>query len=214
MFDQVAARYDLLNDILSLGMDRSWRRATVAALAPRPGERMLDLAAGTGTSAWALAERGVAVTPVDLSLGMLRQGRKQFPTLNFVNADALQLPFPDETFDAATISYGLRNVEDTLAALVEMRRVTKRAGRIVIAEFSTPTNPAFRKVYTDYLLRALPPLARFSPNPVAYGYLAESILAWPDQAGLADLLTEAGWSDVEWRNLSGGIVALHRGRRA
>lgn len=213
MFDQVAQRYDLLNDVLSLGLDRSWRRATVAALAPHPGQRILDLAAGTGTSSWILSEFGTEVTPVDLSLGMLRQGHKKYPLLDFVNADALHLPFPDETFDTVTISYGLRNVEDTLGALTEMRRVTKFSGRIVIAEFSTPSNPTFRRVYTDYLLRALPRLAKLSPNPEAYGYLTESILAWPDQQGLADLLVTAGWTQVEWRNLSGGIVALHRGRR-
>ncbi|NLE97132.1 MAG: demethylmenaquinone methyltransferase [Propionibacterium sp.] len=213
MFDAIATRYDLLNDVLSLGQDRQWRRKTVAALEPRQGELMLDLAAGTGTSSMALAELGPVVVAADLSYGMLRQGLAQYPELDFINADALQLPFPDETFDAVTISYGLRNVEDTLGALKEMLRVTRRGGRVVVNEFSTPTNRAFRHVYNNYLLRALPPLAKLSPNPPAYSYLAESILAWPDQAGLADVMLEAGWEGIEWQDLSGGIVALHRGWR-
>lgn len=213
MFDEVAPRYDLLNSVLSLGQDRGWRREMVAAVAPKQGEVVLDLAAGTGPSSVALAELGPIVIAADLSFGMLSQGRKQYPEIDFVNADALQLPFPDETFDACTISYGLRNVEDTIGALREMRRVTKPGGRIVVNEFSTPKNKAFRHVYENYLMRAFPPLARISPNPEAYGYLAESILAWPDQRGLADLMEEAGWMDVEWKNLAGGIVALHRGWR-
>lgn len=213
MFDHVAARYDLLNSILSLGMDRQWRRRAVAAIAPEDGELVLDLAAGTGTSSMEIALLGPVVVAADLSFGMLTQGRKQFPELDFVQADALQLPFDDETFDAVTISYGLRNVEDTVGALREMLRVTKRGGRIVVNEFSTPTNGAFRHVYNNYLLRALPPLAKISPNPDAYRYLAESIMAWPDQQGLADLMAEAGWRNVEWQDLSGGIVALHRGWR-
>lgn len=213
MFDHIATRYDLLNDVLSLGQDRAWRRRTVAALRPRQGELMLDLAAGTGTSSMALSELGPVVVAADLSYGMLRQGLTQYPEIDFVNADALQLPFPDQTFDAVTISYGLRNVEDTLGALREMLRVTRRGGRIVVNEFSTPSSRAFRHLYNNYLLRALPPLARMSPNPAAYSYLAESILDWPDQEGLAELMVEAGWQDIEWQNLTGGIVALHRGWR-
>lgn len=213
MFDAIASSYDLLNDILSLGQDRAWRRRTVAAVAPKQGELVLDLAAGTGTSSVALAELGPVVVAADLSFGMLKQGQLQYPELDFVNADALRLPFGDGTFDAVTISYGLRNVENTLGALKEMLRVTKPGGRVVVNEFSTPSNPVFRHVYNNYLLRALPPLAKISPNPAAYSYLAESILAWPDQQGLADLMVEAGWTGVEWQNLSGGIVALHRGWR-
>lgn len=214
MFDGVAKRYDLFNTVLSLGQVESWRRATVAALAPKPGQRILDLAAGTGTSSARLADHGAYVVPSDISLGMLTQGRVQQPHLDFVAGDALALPFPDETFDSVTISYGLRNVERTVDALREMYRVTKPGGRVVIAEFSTPTWAPFRFVYSNYLVAALPTIAKLSSNPVAYGYLAESILAWPDQAGLADLLVEAGWQGVEWQNLAGGIVALHRGRKA
>ena len=211
MFDGVARRYDLFNDVLSIGQVRRWRRATVEAIAPGPGQRILDLAAGTGTSSAVLAERGAYVVPSDISLGMLRQGRVQQPGLDFVAGDALALPFPDDTFDAVTISYGLRNVERTLAALKEMHRVTKPGGRVVIAEFSTPVNKLFGHVYTNYLVAALPTIAKLSSNPVAYGYLAESILAWPDQQGLADLMAQAGWQGVEWQNHAGGIIALHRG---
>lgn len=211
MFDGVAKRYDLFNSVLSLGQVHAWRRATVQAIEPRRGQRILDLAAGTGTSTAAIAESGAYVVASDISIGMLTQGRRQQPHLDFVAGDALALPFPDDTFEAVTISYGLRNVERTLDALVEMRRVTRPGGRLVIAEFSTPTNPAFRHVYTNYLVGALPTIAKASSNPVAYGYLAESIMAWPDQRGLADLMVEAGWADVEWQNHAGGIVALHRG---
>ena len=214
MFDGVAKRYDLFNSVLSLGQVYRWRRATVSAVDPRPGQRILDLAAGTGTSSAALAETGAYVVASDISLGMLEQGRRQQPAIDFVAGDALALPFPDDTFDAVTISYGLRNVENTEAALREMRRVTRPGGRVVIAEFSTPTNGAFRHVYTDYLVAALPRIAKLSSNPVAYGYLAESIMAWPDQAGLADVMARAGWSDVGWQNHAGGIVALHRGWKA
>ncbi len=213
MFDRVAARYDVANDVLSLGQDRSWRRLTVAAVEPRPGELILDLAAGTGTSSEPFTKVGATVVPTDLSLGMLAVGKRRRPGLSFVAADALRLPYADACFDAVTISFGLRNVEDTATALREMLRVTKPGGRLVVCEFSTPTWRPFRTVYSNYLIAALPRVASVvSSNPVAYEYLAESIQAWPDQATLAEQLAVAGWRDVEWRNLSGGIVALHRAR--
>lgn len=211
MFDRVAARYDLANDVLSLGQDRSWRRRTVEAVDPRPGQRILDLAAGTGTSSEPFATRGATVVPTDLSLGMLEVGRARRPDLSFVAADALRLPYADGAFDAVTLSFGLRNIEDPAAALRELHRVTRPGGTLVIAEFSTPTWRPFRVAYLNYLVAALPRIARLvSSNPVAYEYLAESIQAWPDQPGLAGIIAEAGWRDVEWRNLSGGVVALHR----
>ena len=211
MFDHVAGRYDLMNDLLSLGQDRAWRSATVAAVAPRAGEVILDLAAGTGTSSMPFANAGAVVVPADLSFGMLSAGRRKHPDLPFVNADALALPFADAAFDAVTISFGLRNVEDTAGALEELRRVTRPGGRIVVCEFSTPTWRPFQAAYHAYLREALPRLASLaSSNPAAYDYLGESILAWPDQPTLAGLLHAAGWRQVGWKNLSGGIVALHR----
>ena len=213
MFDRVAARYDLANDVLSLGQDRAWRKQTVRAVDPRPGQLILDLAAGTGTSSEPFTSAGATVIPSDLSLGMLQVGKQRRPRLSFVAADALRLPYADGCFDAVTISFGLRNVEDPAAALREMRRVTRDGGTLVVCEFSTPTWPLFRIVYANYLVAAIPRIARLvSSNPAAYEYLAESIQAWPDQPALAAMLAAAGWSEPEWRNLSGGIVALHRGR--
>ena len=213
MFDRVAERYDLANDVLSLGQDRAWRKRVTEAVAPRPGQLILDLAAGTGTSSSPIAETGATVIATDLSVGMLLVGKRCRPGLSFVAADALQLPYTDASFDAVTISFGLRNVEDTAAALTEMRRVIKPGGTLVVCEFSTPTWRPFRTVYSNYLVAALPRIASLvSSSPAAYEYLAESIQAWPDQQGLANVIEGCGWHEVEWRNLSGGIVALHRAR--
>jgi demethylmenaquinone methyltransferase/2-methoxy-6-polyprenyl-1,4-benzoquinol methylase len=214
MFDEVAPRYDRTNDVLSAGQDRRWRRAVVAALDLRPGERLLDLAAGTGTSSEPFADGGVHVVPCDFSLGMLRVGRRRRPDLAFVAGDATRLPFADGAFDAVTVSFGLRNVHDPAAGLRELRRVTRHGGRLVVCEFSHPSWGPWRTVYTEYLMRALPAIARrVSSSPDAYVYLAESIRAWPDQEGLGRWIREAGWDDVSYRNLSGGIVALHRATR-
>jgi demethylmenaquinone methyltransferase/2-methoxy-6-polyprenyl-1,4-benzoquinol methylase len=214
MFDGVASRYDRTNTILSFGRDRSWRRATRAALDLKPGDRCLDLAAGTGVSTQELARSGAYVVGVDLSLGMLHQGRRSRPEVPLLAGDALALPFPDGSFDAVTISFGLRNVVDTAGALREMARVTRPGGRLVVCEFSAPVNGALRTVYLGYLMRALPAVARrVSANPEAYVYLAESIRAWPDQAGLAGIVAGAGWPDPRWRNLTGGVVALHQATR-
>ena len=211
MFDDVAERYDLTNDVLSFGQTKAWRVAVTNAVAPQPGQQVLDLAAGTGTSSLPFAKAGAFVVPCDFSLGMLQVGRRRLPHMPFTAGDALHLPFGDATFDAVTISFGLRNVADVPAALAEMRRVTKPGGVLVVCEFSSPTLPAFRTVYLEYLMRALPAVARkVSSNPEAYVYLAESIRAWPDQQGLSEIIAEAGWSGVQYRNLSGGIVALHR----
>ncbi len=214
MFDDVAARYDLTNDVLSLGQTRLWRRAVADAVDARPGERVLDLAAGTGTSSLPFVEAGAFTVPCDFSLGMLREGKRRHPWMPFTAGDATRLPFADAVFDAVTISFGLRNVSAVDTALAELLRVTKPGGRVLICEFSHPTWAPFRTVYTEYLMRALPPLARrVSSSPDAYVYLAESIRAWPDQSALAARLQDAGWGRVAWRNLSGGIVALHRGFR-
>jgi demethylmenaquinone methyltransferase/2-methoxy-6-polyprenyl-1,4-benzoquinol methylase len=210
MFDDVAKRYDLTNDILSLGQDRQWRKAVVDAVDAKPGERVLDLAAGTGTSSQPFADRGAEVVPCDFSQGMLRVGKRAKPHLPFTAGDGTRLPFADDTFDAVTISFGLRNIVDPDAGLREMRRVTRPGGRLVVCEFSHPTWAPFRTVYIEYLMKALPPIAKaVSSSPDAYVYLAESIRAWPDQPGLAARIDAAGWRSVKWRNLSGGIVALH-----
>jgi demethylmenaquinone methyltransferase/2-methoxy-6-polyprenyl-1,4-benzoquinol methylase len=212
MFDAVARRYDLTNTVLSLGQDRGWRRATRAALDIGPGDKVLDLAAGTAVSTEELARSGAWCVAADFSVGMLGAGQaREVPK---VAADATRLPFADGVFDAVTISFGLRNVVDHVAGLREMARVTKPGGRLVVCEFSTPTNPLFGTVYKEYLMRALPRVARaVATNPEAYVYLAETIRAWPDQAALAQRIRQAGWSAVRWRNLTGGIVALHAATR-
>lgn len=214
MFDTVARRYDLTNDVLSGFQTYRWRAASTRALKPQPGERILDLAAGTGTSSVPLAAAGATVVPCDFSLGMLRQGLRQQPGLPFVAGDGLALPFADGAFDAVTISFGLRNLHATTAGLAEMLRVVRPGGRLVVCEFSTPTSPPLATVYFEYLMKALPQIARrTSSNPEAYVYLAESIRAWPDQEALAAAIYAAGWRDVAYRNLTGGIVALHRAVR-
>ncbi|MFT4201341.1 demethylmenaquinone methyltransferase [Gordonia sp. (in: high G+C Gram-positive bacteria)] len=208
MFDGVAKRYDLTNTVLSFAQDRRWRAATRRALGLRRGEVALDLAAGTAVSTVELAKSGAQVIAADFSLGMLKAGADR--DVPKVAADALALPFADESFDAATISFGLRNVNDVGLALRELRRVLRPGGRLVICEFSTPTWRPFRTVYLEYLMRALPEVAtRVSSNPDAYVYLAESIREWPDQPRLAALIREAGFRGVHWHNLTGGIAALH-----
>jgi demethylmenaquinone methyltransferase / 2-methoxy-6-polyprenyl-1,4-benzoquinol methylase len=215
MFDGVAERYDRTNTILSFGRDRVWRRATAAALALRPGERVLDLGAGTGVSTVDLAKSGAYAVGSDISLGMLGVGRRVRPQVPLVAGDALALPFADASFDAVTISFALRNIGDTAGALREMARVTRPGGRLVVCEFSHPTVPVFRKVYMSYLMGSLPAVARrVAANPEAYVYLAESIRAWPDQRSLAAVVAGSGWTGVRWRNLTGGIAALHRAVRA
>lgn len=214
MFDGVAKRYDLLNDLLSLGRTKAWRRSTTSIIAPKPGMRILDLAAGTGSSSEPLAAAGAEVISADFSEGMLNAGRKRYPKLNFVKADALNLQFKDNEFDLVTISFGLRNTADFDKALRECLRVTKSGGRIVVTEFSQPTWKPFRLVYSNYLMRALPVIARkVASNPDAYIYLAESIRAWPAQANLALRISAAGWAGVGWQNLTGGVVAVHSARK-
>lgn len=212
MFDKVARRYDITNTVMTFGQDRRWRNETVRAVGAKPGQRVLDLAAGTGVSSEEYLRNGVHVVPCDFSIGMLEEGRRRNGQLPFVAGDATKLPFADNSFDAVTISYGLRNIVDTRAGLKEMLRVTKPGGRIVVAEFSTPTWPLFRTVYMEYIMRALPAMARaVSSNPEAYVYLAESIREWPDQLELGRLIKDVGWQRVQYRNLMGGVVALHRG---
>ena len=225
MFDQVAPRYDLLNDILSLGQDRWWRRFVAATVAAKPGERVLDLAAGTGTSSRTFTTAGAYCIACDFSFGMLQVGAQRAASgqqpggpaagpVRFVAGDALRLPFTGESFDAVTISFGLRNVADPDAALAEMLRVTKPGGQLVICEFSHLRPPALNAFYERYLAAALPAVAkRLSPAGDAYEYLAESIKDWPGQAELARRMGRAGWSAIRWRNLTLGVVTVHAARR-
>ena len=218
MFDGVAGRYDLVNDLLSLGQDRLWRRAVARAVAAQPGERVLDLAAGTGTSSQSFVTDGARCVACDFSLGMLRQGARKrggadAGGVRLVAGDALALPFAGSVFDAVTISFGLRNVHDPAVGLTELLRVTRPGGRLVIAEFSTPTWPPFRATYDAYLRYMPAVISRVSSNPESYLYLAESIRAWPAQGELARIIGAAGWERIAWRNLTGGIVAIHRAVR-
>lgn len=220
MFDRVAERYDLLNDVLSVGQDRRWRRKVANALGARAGERVLDLAAGTGTSSMTFTVPGADCVACDFSLGMLQVGARRLrrdgsgpASVRFVAGDALALPFRAGVFDAVTISFGLRNVADPAVALAEMRRVTRPGGRLLICEFGHLSQRRLDAVYSRCLTTVLPAVARrLSPNPDAYSYLAESIGAWPDKQGLAAMIRAAGWSGVRWRTLSLGIVALHQAR--
>ena len=224
MFDALAGRYDLMNDVLSMGQVRLWRRRVQRILQAGPGDRVLDLAAGTGTSSAALAASGADVVACDFSLGMLQAGQvrqvksdplrsKTRGRVAFAAGDALRLPFKDGAFDAVTISFGLRNVHGTRDALAEMRRVTRPGGRLVVCEFSEITVAPLDMLYRRYLTDVLPAIARRAArNPVAYEYLAESITDWPAQRELADVIRAAGWSAVRWRDLTLGIVAVHVGR--
>lgn len=212
MFDSVAGRYDLMNSLMAPGQVPRWRRATTEALDLPARSRVLDLAAGTGSSTAALNASGLQSLACDFSLGMMTEGRRRQDAVPFVGGDAERLPFADDAFDGAVISFGLRNVHNPRRGIEEMARVVRPGGVVVVCEFSTPTNRAFRAVYSRYLLRAIPAVAsRVAPSPEAYDYLAESILSWPDQAELRDWMLRAGLHTCQYRNLSGGIVALHRG---
>jgi demethylmenaquinone methyltransferase/2-methoxy-6-polyprenyl-1,4-benzoquinol methylase len=224
MFDALAGRYDLMNDVLSMGQVRLWRRRVQRILQAGPGDLVLDLAAGTGTSSLAFAASGANVVACDFSLGMLQAGHARLMKADplqaktrgqvaFAAGDALRLPFKDDVFDAVTISFGLRNVHGTRDALAEMRRVTRPGGRLVVCEFSEITIAPLDMLYRRYLTGVLPAIARRAArNPVAYEYLAESINDWPAQRELADLIRAAGWSSVRWRDLSLGVVAVHVAR--
>ena len=211
MFDTVAKRYDLTNDLMTAGIQRSWRRSMVEAVAPQRGDLVLDLAAGTGCSSEPFAAHGATAVPCDFSVGMLQQGKKDRPGLPFVAGDGTRLPFLDDTFDAVTISYGLRNFVDPVAGLKEMLRVTRPADAWSSASSARPPTVPSARLYLDGFMQALPGIASVTASAAdAYVYLAESIRAWPDQEGLAAMIAEAGWQRPEWRNLTGGIVALHR----
>jgi len=209
MFDGVAEGYDRTNSVMTLGFDRRWRWLTRRVLEAKPGERVLDLAAGTAVSTAEYAKSGAWCVAADFSLGMLSSGaHRDVPK---VAADAFHLPFASDSFDAVTVSFGLRNMDDTVAALREMCRVVRPGGRLVICEVSHPPFRPIRWLHHNVVLRLLPKVTRpFSSNKDAYSYLAESMRDWHDQRALAVLMTEAGWDEVEWLNLTLGVVALHR----
>ena len=209
MFDEVAQNYDRTNDLLSFGQSRFWRGKVAKAVAAKSGERILDIAAGTGTSSMAFIGEGISVVAADFSNGMLEVGKKRYPELEFAFADAMNLPFKDQEFDVVTMSFGLRNVQDRNVALVEFLRVLKPGGRLVICEFSHV--PGFLGVfYRFYLKNVLPKIsALFTKAQDAYGYLAESIAAWPNQNELAADIEKAGFASVAYKNLTFGVVALH-----
>lgn len=210
MFDEVAQNYDLANDLLSFGSSRLWRKKVAKLVDPKPGQTILDLAAGTGSSSIAFVKPGVRVIAADFSKGMLEEGKKRHPELEFVFADATKLPFGEGEFDTVTISFGLRNVENTELALSEMLRVLKPGGKLVVCEFSTIPNKFLHGFYRFYLKNILPRLsALMSKNPAAYNYLAESIDAWPKQQELAKLIEKVGYQLVDFRNQTLGIVAIH-----
>lgn len=209
MFDEVARGYDRANSVMTFGFDRRWRHVATKVLDATHGDRVLDLAAGTGVSTAEFARQGAWSVAADFSLEMLRNGKQR--GVPMVAADALRLPFADASFDAATILFGLRNIVDTRMALREVHRVVKPGGRLVICEVSTPPNPVIRFVHTRFLMRVLTWLGkRASSNPEAYSYLAESMAAWPQQRELGEMIAQTGWIDVEWLNLTFGVVAIHR----
>ena len=210
MFDRVAPRYDLANTVFSLGQDRAWRQAAARATRLAAGEVAADVACGTGalTRELAALAPGATVVGLDFSLAMLRRAGHG----RFAAGDAIQLPLADASVDGVTIAFGLRNLPEPGQGLLEFRRVLRPGGRLVVCEFSTPVVPVLRGVYRRYLTRLMPVAARrLTSDPEAYQYLARSIGAWPDQPGLARWMQQAGFAEVAWRDLTGGIVALHRG---
>lgn len=212
MFNAVAKNYDLMNSLASLGQVRRWRKEVRRAVVTRPAMRVLDVAAGTGASSIEFVRAGADVVAVDFSEGMLEEGRRRHSEIDFRQADAMNLPFEDNSFDAVTTSFGLRNIQDFDRALREFYRVLRPGGHLVVCEFSRPTWAPFRALYHFFLGTVVPGLARMaSYDAVAYDYLTESILDWPSQYVLAAHLRRAGFERLQLRNLSGGIVALHRG---
>ena len=219
VFDSVAPRYDLMNDLMSFGLHRLWKAALIRALRPEPGLRLLDVAAGTGDVALAAAERGAEVVALDVNAGMTAAGRDRAldrgrTDVAWAVGDAEALPFADRSLDAVTIAFGLRNVTRRERALAEMRRVLRPGGRFFCLEFSQVAAPALRRLHARYTAEALPRLGRLvAGDGEAYRYLAESIARFPDRETLAAMMRDGGFERVGWRALSGGAVALHRGWR-
>jgi demethylmenaquinone methyltransferase/2-methoxy-6-polyprenyl-1,4-benzoquinol methylase len=223
VFDSVASRYDLMNDLMSGGLHRLWKQFTLSQTRLRPGQRALDVAGGTGDLARGMAEqvgeRGLVVLS-DINVAMLARGRDRLIDagvvrgIEYVQANAEKLPFPDASFDVVTIGFGLRNVTDKPAALAAMRRVLKPGGQLIVLEFSQPAVPALKPLYDTYSFRVLPALGRLVAGDAdSYRYLAESIRMHPPQDELARLLERSGLERVQWFNLTAGVCALHVGHR-
>lgn len=221
VFDSVASRYDVMNDLMSFGIHRLWKRLTIERAGVRPGHSVLDIAGGTGDLTLKFSRlvgpRGRVVL-ADINDSMLRVGRDKLidqgvgGNVEYVQANAEALPFPDSTFDCITIAFGLRNVTDKDAALRSMTRVLKPGGRLLVLEFSKPGNPLLSKIYDDYSFHLLPRMGQMVAGDAdSYRYLAESIRMHPDQETLKEMMEDAGLERVEYTNLTGGIVALHRG---
>lgn len=221
VFHSVASNYDVMNDVMSFGIHRLWKRTMIELTGARKGQKALDLAGGTGEIAMKVAKRvgdSGHVVLSDINSSMLEEGRKRVINSGFINnisfelINAEQIPFPDNAFDLVTISFGLRNVTDKLKALKEMQRVIKPGGRLVVMEFSKTSNPALTKLYDFYSFSALPFMGKVIANDEeSYRYLAESIRMHPDQETMKSMMLEAGFDEVEYKNLTGGIVAIHRG---
>jgi demethylmenaquinone methyltransferase/2-methoxy-6-polyprenyl-1,4-benzoquinol methylase len=223
VFDSVASRYDIMNDLMSGGVHRLWKRFALSLTNLRPGARVLDVAGGTGDLAVGLARqvgKSGTVVLTDINAAMLEAGRDRLidrglvGNVLYAQADAERLPFADESFDCVTIGFGLRNVTDKPRALAAMRRVLKCGGQLLVLEFSKPTNTALESLYDAYSFRVLPALGRIIAGDAdSYRYLAESIRRHPDQETLLEMMRGAGLEDCRYYNLTGGIVAVHRGYR-
>jgi demethylmenaquinone methyltransferase/2-methoxy-6-polyprenyl-1,4-benzoquinol methylase len=210
MFDRIAPVYDAMNRLMTAGLDRRWRRVTVAETV-RPGDRVLDACCGTGDLAIAARDAGAGeVVGIDFSAAMLERARRKEPAVEWVQGDLLALPFPGGSFDAATVGFGVRNVDDLQAALRELRRVLKPGGRLGVLEITAPRGvlAPFYRVWFD---RAVPLLGRLVPGGAAYTYLPASVRRFPTPEALREVLERAGFRDVRFRRFAGGIVALHVG---
>jgi demethylmenaquinone methyltransferase / 2-methoxy-6-polyprenyl-1,4-benzoquinol methylase len=210
MFDRISPVYDAMNRTMTAGLDQRWRRATVAAVV-QPGDRVLDACCGTGDLAIAAREAGGTVTGVDFSERMLERARRKCAEIEWVQGDALALPFADGAFDAATVGFGVRNLDDLERGLAELRRVLRTGGRLGILEITKPSGvlaPFYRLWFDGFV----PLLGKLLPGGSAYTYLPASVRRFPGPNELAALLREAGFDDVRWRAFAGGIVALHIGR--
>jgi len=209
MFDRIAPVYDLMNRLMTAGLDRRWRRLTVAA-AVRPGDRVLDVCCGTGDLAVEASRAGGEVTGLDFSPRMLERARRKLHSVTWVEGDALELPFADESFDAATVGFGVRNLSDLERGLQELRRVLRRGGRVAVLEITRPKG-SLRHFYALWFDRIVPLLGKALPGGAAYTYLPASVRRFPGPEELAAMLADAGFAEPRFRLFAGGIVALHTG---